>query len=97
MRLENLIEQEKAIAASQVYNLTLWPAFVSIIVAMCPNVAVVGSDSSLRRHRLLTYASMSGFVDLALPHQIVMYGKHEARTSSGVITLRRRESLGEVL
>ena len=69
--INNLSEQMKANLSMHTYLVTLWPAFVSIIVAMAPDAAPVAYDNiAWATVFALTSAGMPGFNAPPLPHQL---------------------------
>ncbi|KAJ9602027.1 hypothetical protein H2200_013387 [Cladophialophora chaetospira] len=78
--LNNLSAQEQANANQHTYFLTLWPAFISIIVAMGPDAADIAYDNLAWAFICaLTSAAMPGFQKTGLPHHFVTASKSEAR------------------
>lgn len=78
--LNNLSAQEQANANQHTYFLTLWPAFISLIVAMGPDAAAIAYDNlAWALIYALTSCAMPGFQKTALPHQFVTPSKSEAR------------------
>ena len=78
--LNNLSEHEKAGASTHQYFLTLWPAFISVIVAMGLDAAPIAYDSlAWTSIYLLTSGAMPGFDKTAFPHQVVAADLSEAR------------------
>ncbi|CAF9933503.1 MAG: hypothetical protein HETSPECPRED_008669 [Heterodermia speciosa] len=76
----NLSEHEKAEASTHQYFLTLWPAFISIIVAMGIDAAPIAYDNlAWTAIYLLTSGAMPGFETTAFPHQVVAAEVSEAR------------------
>ena len=76
----NLSEHEKAEASTHQYFLTLWPAFISIIVAMGIDVAPIAYDNlAWTAIYLLTSGAMPGFERTAFPHQVIAADVCEAR------------------
>jgi hypothetical protein len=78
--LNNLSAQQQADANLHTYFLTLWPAFISIIVAMGPDAADIAYDNLAWAFiYVLTSSAMPGFQKTAMPHQSATTSKSEAR------------------
>ena len=77
--LNNASQQMLANLNSHTYLATLWPAFISIIVAMGADAAPVAYDSlAWALLFALTSASMPGFHAPPLPHQVTCRTREEA-------------------
>ena len=78
--LNNLSQREKVGASTHQYFLTLWPAFISVIVAMGIDAAPIAYDNlAWTAIYLLTSGAMPGFEKTAFPHHVVATEVSEAR------------------
>lgn len=78
--LNNLDELNQSNAASHTYFLTLWPAFISIIVAMGPDGdRIVYDDIFWSGIFTLTCGALPGYQTPSLPHQFETATLKEAR------------------
>ena len=78
--LNNLSQQMLANLAQHTYILTLWPAIVSIIVAMAPDAAAIAYDNlAWSIIFALTCGAMPGWNVPPLPHQLSFATLSEAR------------------
>ena len=78
--LNNLSEREKAAASTHQYFLSLWPAFISILVAMGIDASPIAYDNlAWTAIYVLTSGAMPGFERTAFPHQVVAAEVGEAR------------------
>lgn len=69
--LNNLTEQSKTNAAGHSYAITLWPAFVSIIVAIYSDAGPMAYDNiGWTMIHALTCGGIPGYATLVLPHRV---------------------------